>query len=129
MPTTASTQAQAKTKPNNAPIVLAISKYSSDAQDVIPTWRAGEPMWNVRVSHNAYPNVESGVLAATKDFLAAGHAADAAMPASLQDLRRDVQIVVQMGRVDETNTTHMPLEGIRWGEVDDETEQLLGDTA
>ena len=102
-------KATAKSKPANAPIVLAVYKYTSEASDLVPNFRPNEPLWAVRVEHNAYPNVESSTIAATNAFLADMKASDNDMPQNLQELRKQEQIIVQIGRADSFNTDGMPI--------------------
>ena len=102
-------KAQATSKPANAPIVLAVYKYTSEASDVVNTFRPDEPLWAVRVEHNAWPNVVSSTISATNAFLADMNAADGSMPSNLQELRLHDQIIVQIGRADATNVDGLPL--------------------
>ena len=103
-------KAQAGQKPPNGPIVLSVYKYASDASDVVATFRPNEPLWAVRVTHNAWPNVESSAIAASNTFLTSMHHADYNMPKDLQELRRHEQIILQIGRSDERNVDGLPLQ-------------------
>ena len=102
-------KAKATSKPANAPIVLAIYKYTSEAKDLVNTFRADEPLWAVRVEHNAWPNVESAAIAGHNAFLADMHAEDNDMPKNLQELRTNDQIIIQIGRGDASNVDGLPL--------------------
>ena len=73
------------------------------------TFRSGEPLWAVRVEHNAWPNVESSVISATNAFLLSMHAENPDMPENLQELRNRDEIILQLGRVDDTNVDGLPL--------------------
>ena len=100
---------QAKTKPPNAPIVLAIYKYTSEAKDIVASFRPAEPLWAIRVEHNAWPSVESATIAACNAFLTDLHAGDNAMPKNLQELRQQDQIILQIGRTDTENPDNLPI--------------------
>ena len=105
----ASPNPKAKAKPANAPIVVSIYKYTSEASDLVATFRPGEPLWAVRVEHTAWPTVESSVISATNAFLLSMHAENSEMPENLQVLRNREQIILQLGRVDDTNVDNLPL--------------------
>ena len=67
------------------------------------------------VSHDAYPNVGTQLLAATAEYLQAKHAADADFPATLTDLRFNEHLILTMTRTDENNPEELPL--IPWAPV------------
>ena len=103
-------KAFAKPKPPNAPIVLAIYKYTSEASDLLTSFRPDEPLWAIRVEHNAWPSVTPAAIAASNAFLADLHAGDSDMPKNLQELRQKDQIVLQLGRADIDNPDRLPIE-------------------
>jgi hypothetical protein len=103
-------KAKAPSKPANAPIVMAVDKYTSEAKDVVNAFRPDEPLWCLRVGHDAWPNVESSAIAATNAFLADLNAGDAGMPRNLQELRLYEQVILQIGRWDATNVDGLPLQ-------------------
>ena len=98
-----------QSRPANAPIVLTIYKYTADASDVVTTFRADEPLWAVRVEHGAYPSVESGAIAGMNAFLTDMHGENQAMPKDLQELRKNEQIIVQIGRNGPQNVDALPI--------------------
>lgn len=99
----------AQSKPPNGPIVIAVDKYTSEAQDVVPTFHPDEQLWVLRVDHNAFPNILSAVIAGSNAFLADMKAADDTMPGNLQELRQKEQIIFQIGRNDANNKDNLPL--------------------
>jgi len=81
-------------KPNNAPIVLSVYKFSNDASDVVAGFPAGVPLWSVILQHDAYPSVDSDLLGGLNAFLQELHAGNAGMPENLRVLRADEHTIV-----------------------------------
>jgi hypothetical protein len=94
---------EAPKKPNNAPIRLSVYKYTAEASDVITSFPAGVPMWSVILQHDAYPSVDSDLLAGMVAFLQDLRAGDANMPGDLGGLRAAEHVAVVVTNTEARN--------------------------
>jgi hypothetical protein len=91
---------QQKKMPNNADIVLTLHKYTSDAADIVSTMPTGVPLYQIRISHPAWPSVTDRFVDGLGAYLRAAHANDDNFPADLQALRQNEDTIVQITYVD-----------------------------
>ena len=98
-----------KKKPNNAPIVVAVWKYSDEANDLMASFPAGERCYKISIEHEAWPDVTSRFIQSFGDFLLSEHERDADVPANLGELRREEDVIVNLTDTREPNPENAPL--------------------
>ena len=74
--------------PANAPVDVCIYRYTDQASDLWDLFRDRNnvPLFQVQISHNAQRGITFSMRDSFNDFLRAAHAADAALPANVQQL-------------------------------------------
>ena len=86
-----------------APIELSILQYSSsssNAADMIPTFPE-EKLWQIQIRHEGCPSITGNLVASINSFLTDMHQTNASMPASLQQLRADNAILIQLSSTED----------------------------
>ena len=67
-------------------------KYIRDAQALVQAFALGVTLYSIQIAHGGRPRVDWNIIYRFEEFLTTMHAADAAHPDSLANLRIDYQI-------------------------------------
>ena len=85
-------------RPQIAPVVVCIYKYTEDAGDCWETFKGdGVPLWQIQIDHNAQRSITFRLRESSEDFLRSANATDSSLPTSVVELEKVAGIRLVIG--------------------------------
>ena len=85
-------------RPQIAPVVVCIYKYTEDAGDCWETFKGdGIPLWQIQIDHNAQRSITFRLRESFEDYLRSANATDTSLPTFVADLEKVAGIRLVIG--------------------------------
>ena len=101
--------ARTDVRPECVPITMMVFRYGERAADHIPEWPATAEVFQLQFIHEAEQSYATNIESAFNEYLSYLHAKLKDFPASLQELKRDRNMVLQVTNAAEGRETGAPL--------------------